>query len=82
MRKQRRLLGGLAALLSPWMLGGGEAQVQQVRGASGAPIALMFPDSQQLPEPPFTGQIDPDARDGTPAWPPRIAAPEDAPHVR
>ncbi len=47
------------------------ATAQQVRGASGSPAAVEFPDIRVLPvpTPPFAGTIMPNAIDSTSAWP-------------
>jgi arylsulfatase len=59
------------------------AAAQQLRGTPGAPNAVEFPNSRVLPTPQgaFQGTIMLSARESTPAWPPTLAAPEDAPNV-
>ena len=60
-----------------------EASAQQLRGTPGAPNAVEFPNSRVLPVPPgrFEGTIAPSARESTPAWPPTLGAPANAPNV-
>jgi arylsulfatase len=59
------------------------AGAQQLRGAPGSATAIEFPDSRVLPQPPapFAGTVNPAARESTPAWPPTLGAPENAPNV-
>lgn len=59
------------------------AQAQQVRGAPGAPSTVMTVPGLQLPAPAprFTGSILPNAVDSTPAWPPQVMPPANAPNV-
>src|SRR5262245_49431097 len=75
---RRKLLSGsaLLALTTP-------GAYAQLRGTPGAPNAVVFPNSRVLPTPtpPFAGTIRPNARDSTAAWPPAVAAPENAPNV-
>ena len=70
------VLGMLALVTVP-------AVAQQLRGTPGSPTAVEFPDSRVLPQPPapFAGTIAPSARESTPAWPPSLGAPENAPNV-
>jgi arylsulfatase len=65
------------------MFGSAPVAAQQLRGIPGSPTALEFPASRVLPQPPppFAGTINPSARESTPAWPPTLAAPENAPNV-
>jgi arylsulfatase len=60
-----------------------KADAQQIRGEPGSPNAVEFPDSRVLPTPtpPFAGHIMPNAIDSTPAWPPQIRPPQNAPNV-
>ncbi|MBR0672416.1 arylsulfatase [Neoroseomonas soli] len=75
----RRLLLAAAAL-AVTAIG---AAAQQIRGAPGAPDALMTPNPFSLPAPtpPFTGVIMPNAGDSQTAWPPQVMPPEGAPNV-
>ncbi|MCC8981772.1 arylsulfatase [Bradyrhizobium acaciae] len=59
------------------------ALAQQVRGAPGSPSAVMTLPGLQLPAPtaPFSGAIQPNAVDSTPAWPPQVMPPANAPNV-
>jgi len=83
MRKTLRALAGLALVLPVWLSGSEASQAQQIRGTPGSPEAVEFPDSRVLPTPPapFTGEIGLSAQDSTPAWPPTVAPPEDAPNI-
>jgi arylsulfatase len=56
---------------------------QQIRGAPGAPDALMTLNgfSLPVPSPPFTGAIMPNAGESQIAWRPQVAAPEGASDV-
>ena len=67
---------GLAAAALP-------AAAQQIRGTPGAPDAVAFPDSRELPMPwlPFTGQIMPNPIDSKPAWLPQVTPTEGTPNV-
>ena len=58
-------------------------RAQVLQGKPGAPSTLEFPDSRVLPTPtpPFTGEIQPNLIDSTPAWPSTIAPPKGAPNV-
>ena len=60
-----------------------QVQAQQVRGTPGAPSAVMTLPGLQLPAPAprFNGDIQPNAVDSTPAWPPQVMPPENAPNV-
>jgi arylsulfatase len=75
--------GAVAALFATAMLWTTPVAAQQLRGTPGSPTAMEFPASRFLPQPPtpFVGTINPSARDSTPAWPPTLAAPENAPNV-
>ena len=70
------VFGTLALVVVP-------AAAQQLRGTAGGATAVEFPDSRVLPLPPapFAGTIAPSARDSTPAWPPTLGGPENAPNV-
>ncbi len=83
MRQKLKLFGGLAAALSACVFAGGTPQAQKLLGTPGAPSAVEFPNSRQLPipTPPFTGQIAPNAIDSQSAWPPQLMPPEGAPNV-
>ena len=82
-----RILGALATGVVVTTLGFGlittTAAAQQLRGTPGAPNAVEFPNSRVLPTPQgaFQGTIMPSARESTPAWPPALGAPENAPNV-
>jgi arylsulfatase A-like enzyme len=56
---------------------------QDMRGAPGSPSAVMTLPGLQLPAPtpPFSGAILPNAVDSTPAWPPQVMPPANAPNV-
>ena len=59
------------------------AQAQEIRGTPGAPDAVMTLPGRQLPAgtPPFVGTILPDAIASSPAWPPQVMPPANAPNV-
>ena len=62
---------------------GGPAVAQQVSGTPGSPDATTTIDGHVLPPPPqpFQGQIELNAAQSTPAWPPRVVPPKDAPNI-
>ncbi|MFN3889638.1 MAG: arylsulfatase [Beijerinckiaceae bacterium] len=70
-------------ILTLGLLASTGAYAQQVRGTPGAPSAVMTPQGLQLPppSPPFSGSILPNSVDSTPAWPPQIMPPQNAPNV-
>ena len=59
------------------------ASAQQITGTPGTPSATMTLDGKQLPpEPPkFGGEINEDAKDSKPYWPPSVVPPKGAPNV-
>ncbi len=59
------------------------SEAQQIRGTPGEPSAVMTLPGLQLPAPTpqFSGAIQPNAVDSTPAWPPQIMPPTNAPNV-
>jgi arylsulfatase len=61
----------------------GPAFADQVTGELGAPSATRTIDGMLLPPPavPFGGEINPNALESTPFWPPRVVPPEGAPNV-
>ncbi|MFO1398129.1 MAG: arylsulfatase [Burkholderiales bacterium] len=73
----------VAALASAGLLSTLDAGAQQFQGKPGAPATLEFPNSRVLPvpTPPFTGDIQPNLINSTPAWPSTIAPPKGAPNV-
>ncbi len=56
---------------------------QQTTGAPGSPSATTTIDGKSLPNPPaeFGGEINLNAKDSTPYWPPRVVPPKGAPNV-
>ena len=60
---------------------GGDAQ--QVAGAQGSPESTSTIDGRYLPNPPpkFGGEINVNARDSKPWWPPRVVPPKDTPNI-
>jgi arylsulfatase len=72
-----------AAFLAVWGIVHGTAAAQDLRGTPGSPTAVEFPNARVLPQPPapFAGTINPSARASTPAWPPTLGAPANAPNV-
>ena len=59
------------------------ASAQQVSGTPGSPDATTTIDGRYLPPPPqpFTGQIELNAAQSTPAWPARVVPPKGAPNI-
>src|ERR1700689_5284147 len=43
--------------------------------------SLIAPEALPIPQPPFTGTVDIDARRSTPAWAPAVTAPQGAPNI-
>ena len=59
-------------------------EAQQTSGTPGSPSATTTIDGRQLPPPPdkrFGGEIERNAIDSTPYWPPRIVPPKGAPNI-
>src|SRR5262252_9545069 len=56
---------------------------QQIHGTPGSPNATETIDGRYLPapDPPFRGQINVNATQSKPYWPPRVAPPKDAPNI-
>ena len=76
-----RLSQSFAALCL--LLAAAPAGAQQVTGTPGAPDATTTIDGRYLPPPPqpFTGQIELNAAQSTPAWPARVVPPKGAPNM-
>jgi arylsulfatase len=68
----------LVFLLATW-----PAAAQQTTGVSGSPSATTTIDGRYLPNPPpeFGGEINLNAKDSKPYWPPRVVPPKGAPNV-
>jgi len=75
----RKLLGACCGFL----LAAVTAQAQQITGEPGSPSATVTPYGQVLPPPavPFGGEINLNASQSKPWWPPRVAPPKGAPNV-
>jgi arylsulfatase len=75
------LVSALAAALA--LLGAAPTQAQEVTGSPGSPGAKTTIDGRYLPSPPqpFQGEIDTNAAQSTPDWPPFVAPPEGAPNI-
>jgi arylsulfatase A-like enzyme len=73
----------MAGLLMGAMLAGGPALAQQTTGVPGAPDATSTIDGRYLPNPPapFGGEINLDAKQSKPYWPPTMVPPKGAPNV-
>jgi arylsulfatase A-like enzyme len=73
----------MAGLLMGAMLAGGPALAQQTTGVPGAPDATSTIDGRYLPNPPapFGGEINLDAKQSKPYWPPTVVPPKGAPNV-
>ncbi len=65
------------------VLGTSAATAQQVTGTPGSPEATATIDGRYLPPPPakFGGQIELNAAQSKPWWPPRVVPPKDAPNI-
>jgi Sulfatase len=61
----------------------GPVAAQQITGAPGSPSATTTVDGRYLPSPPqpFTGNIELNASQSTPAWPARVVPPKGAPNI-
>jgi arylsulfatase A-like enzyme len=72
----------LAAILAV-MLSLDPAAAQQTTGVPGSPSATATIDGRYLPNPPpeFGGEINLNAKDSQPWWPPRVVPPRGAPNV-
>ena len=59
------------------------SEAQQTPGTPGSPAATMTIDGKYLPNPPpkFGGEINLNANQSKPWWPPRVVPPKDAPNV-
>src|SRR5215831_4397531 len=55
----------------------------QINGVPGSPTATETIDGRYLPapEPPFRGQVNVNAAQSKPYWPPRVSPPKDAPNI-
>jgi arylsulfatase A-like enzyme len=73
----------MAGLLMGAMLAAGPALAQQTTGVPGAPDATSTIDGRYLPNPPapFGGEINLDAKQSKPYWPPTVVPPKGAPNV-
>jgi arylsulfatase len=71
----------LTALL--WLLGTPPAVAQTINGEPGSPSATVTPPGDVLPPPPvpFGGEINLNANQSKPFWPPRVAPPKGAPNI-
>ncbi len=76
-------LVGAASLLLACMCLPQFAQGQQVTGTPGAPGWTTTIDGRYLPNPPpqFRGEIDPNAAESKPYWPPLVVPPKGAPNI-
>lgn len=79
----RRHLVAACALFVGALSMSASSEAQQIRGTPGAPSTVMTLPGLQLPAPTpqFSGAIQPNAVDSTPAWPPQIMPPANAPNV-
>ena len=80
LKKPMVLIAGLLAALA---LGTLPAAAQQVTGTLGSPNATTTVNGEQLPAPApqFGGQIELNAAQSKPWWPPRVVPPKDAPNI-
>jgi arylsulfatase A-like enzyme len=74
------LLGSCAVLMLASIP---SAYAQQITGTPGSPSATTTIDGQYLPPPPpkFGGEINLDAKDSKPYWPPTVVPPKGAPNI-
>ena len=65
------------------LMGSAPARAQQTTGTPGSPGATTTIDGREIPNPPqpFQGEIDPNAVDSKPSWPPLVVPPKGAPNV-
>src|SRR5438445_256005 len=77
------LLRGLLWACLGFSLAAVTAHAQQITGTPGSPSATVTPYGQVLPPPaiPFGGEINLNASQSKPWWPPRAAPPKGAPNV-
>ena len=78
-----RWIVSVSALALSALLGWEPAQAQQTTGVPGSPSATTTIDGRYLPNPPpaFGGEINLDATNSKPWWPPNIVPPKGAPNV-
>ncbi len=74
---------GILTLSIVLSIGGTRAAAQEVKGTPGSPGATTTIDGRYIPAPPapFGGEINLNAVDSRPFWPPTIVPPEGAPNV-
>jgi arylsulfatase len=83
-RRVASLFAGLVLAIADLALPiGRQTQAQQITGTPGSPAATVTPYGQVLPPPaiPFGGEINLNASQSKPWWPPRVAPPKGAPNV-
>src|SRR6476619_2915767 len=75
--------GGLLASCALLVLAGSAAYAQQITGTPGSPSATTTIDGKYLPPPPskFGGEINLQASQSKPYWPPQVVPPQGAPNV-
>jgi arylsulfatase len=73
----------LGGILTGIMTGAGSASNEKASAPPGSPDATMTLDGRYLPNPPepFGGQINLNANESKPWWPPRVVPPQGAPNV-
>jgi arylsulfatase A-like enzyme len=73
----------LSSALIAIALTGAPAGAQQIQGVAGSPTATITPNGDVLPPPdlPFGGEINLNASQSRPWWPPRVTPPQGAPNV-
>jgi Sulfatase len=79
----RRFLPVVAGFLVGAALAAGAASGQQITGTPGSPEATETVNGKVLPPPtpPFGGEINLNAAQSKPWWPPRVVPPEKAPNI-
>jgi hypothetical protein len=80
--RAKTLLAG-TALVVFFMLSPHTANTQQITGTPGSPSATTTIDGNYIPNPPpaFGGEINLNAKDSKPWWPPNIVPPKGAPNI-
>src|SRR5215472_16262493 len=83
LRSRKGWLAFLGAFVGTTMLSVPATRAQQVTGTAGSPSATTTIDGQYLPPPPpkFGGEINLQASQSKPWWPPQVVPPQGAPNI-
>jgi arylsulfatase A-like enzyme len=81
--RAHQLIASTSVIAMGALLAWGGAAAQQITGVPGSPDATTTIDGRYLPPPPqpFKGEINLNAAQSKPAWPPRVAPPKGAPNI-